>query len=155
MDKVENFIKRIGWKVQSIFFENSVIYDNDNYTNYELRSRMSPLQNLALTLFENDVYTVVRNIEFKNVRNNASEIRSSKNLFVFQNKPANLQNLSEQITTDFQIKTLAVIIENVKMVFSIKSADKQIKKYLNCLKRRKQYVFGLPRGNICLYPPPH
>ena len=83
MDKVKNFIKRIGWKVQSIFFENSVICDNDNYTNYELRSRMSPLQNLALTLFENDVYTMIRNIEFKNVRNNASEIRSSKNLFVF------------------------------------------------------------------------
>ena len=52
---------------------------------------MSPLQNLALTLFENDVYTMVRNIEFKNVRNNASEIRSSKNLCFLEQASKPLQ----------------------------------------------------------------
>ena len=30
--------------------------DNDNYTNYGLRSNISPPQNPALTSFENDIY---------------------------------------------------------------------------------------------------
>ena len=36
IDKVENFIKRIRWKAH--FFDNPVMCDKENYTNYGLRS---------------------------------------------------------------------------------------------------------------------
>ena len=47
MDKIENFIKTIRWKAH--FFDNPMIRNSANYTNYGLRSNISPLQNPALT----------------------------------------------------------------------------------------------------------
>ena len=75
-----------------------MIGNNDNYTNYGLRSNMSPPQNLALTSFENDIYQI---IEFRKVHNDfqdklkedINEIRSSKNLFVFADKSTNLYEM--------------------------------------------------------------
>ena len=68
MDKVDNFNKRIPWKAH--FFNNPMMPNNDNYTNYCLRSNVSPPQNPALTTFENDIYNMVRNIEFRKVHSN-------------------------------------------------------------------------------------
>ena len=95
-DKVENFIKRIRWKAH--FFDNPMMRDNNNYTNYGLRSNISPPQNPELTSFENDIYDMARKIEFRKVRNgfqdqlkeDINEIRSSKNLFLFADKSPNL-----------------------------------------------------------------
>ena len=100
MDKVENFVKRIRWKAH--FFENPMMRDNNNYTKYGLRSNISPPQNPALTSFEKDIYDMVRNIEFRKVRNDyqyklkedINEIRSSKNFFVFADKSTNLHEMS-------------------------------------------------------------
>ena len=74
-----------------------------NYTNYGLRSNISPPQNPALTSFENDIYDIVKNIEFRNVRNNfqgklkedINRISFSKNLFVFADKSTNLYKMSD------------------------------------------------------------
>ena len=101
MDKVENFIKRIRWKAH--FFDNPMMRDNDNYTSYGLRSNISPPQNQALTSFENDIYDVVKNIEFMKVRNDfqdklkedINEISSSENLLVFADKSTNLYEMSD------------------------------------------------------------
>ena len=101
MDKIEKFIKRICWKAH--FFENPMMYDNDNYLNYGLRSNISSTQNPALTSFENDIYDMVRNIEFRNVRNDfqdklkeeINKIRSSKDLFVSVDKSVNLYEMSD------------------------------------------------------------
>ena len=67
MVKVENFIKRIRWKAH--FFDNPMMRNDDNYTNYGFRSNISPSQNPALTSFKADIYDMVRNIEFRKVRN--------------------------------------------------------------------------------------
>ena len=67
MVKVENFIKRIRWKAH--FFDNPMMRNDDNYTNYGFRSNISPSQNPALTSFKVDIYDMVRNIEFRKVRN--------------------------------------------------------------------------------------
>ena len=67
MDKVEKFIRRIHWKAN--FFDNPMMRDNNNYTNHGLRSNISTPQNPALTSFENDIYGMVRNIQFRKVRN--------------------------------------------------------------------------------------
>ena len=101
MDKVENFIRRIRSKAH--FFDNPMIRNNDSYTNYGLRSNISPPQNPALTSFENDIYDIVRNIKFKKVQNDfqdklkedINEIHSSKNLFVFVDKSTNLYEMSD------------------------------------------------------------
>ena len=65
------------------------MHDSNNYTNYRLRINISPSQNLTLTCFENDINDMVRNIEFRNVRNDFQdklkedihEIRFSQNLY--------------------------------------------------------------------------
>ena len=96
MDKVENFIKRIRWKAH--FFDNPMIRDNDNYTNYGLRSDISPSQNPALTSFENDIYDMVRKVrnDFQDkLKGGINEMRSSKNLFVFADKSTNLYEMSD------------------------------------------------------------
>ena len=88
MDKVENFIKTVHWKVH--FFDNPMMCSSDNYTNYSLRSNVSLPQSPALTSFENNIYNMVRNIEFRNVSNDfqdklkedKNKIRSSKDLFL-------------------------------------------------------------------------
>ena len=72
-----------------------------NYTNYGLRSNISPSQDPALTSFENDIYDMVRNLDFRKARNDfqdklkedINEIRSSKNLFVFADKSTNLYEM--------------------------------------------------------------
>ena len=67
MVKVENFIKRIRWKAH--FFDNPMMRNDDNYTNYGFRSNISSSQNPALTSFKVDFYDMVRNMEFRKVRN--------------------------------------------------------------------------------------
>ena len=117
MYKVENFIKRIRWKAH--FLDNPMMHNNDNYTNYALRSNISPLQNQALTSFENDIYDMVRNIEFRNVCNNfqdkleedINKIHSSKNLFVFVNKSTNLYKMSH---TDYNRLLCNIITSNYR-----------------------------------------
>ena len=68
MDKVENFVKKICWKVH-FFFDNPMMRDNDNYTNYGLRSNVTPPQNPDLTSHD-----MVRNIKFRNVCNDFQNI---------------------------------------------------------------------------------
>ena len=99
VSQCENFIKE---SVGKNIFVNPVMWDNDNYTNYGLRSYVSPPQNLAFTSFENDIYDKVRNIEFMNSRNDfqdklkedINKIRSSKKLLVSAGKSTNLYEMS-------------------------------------------------------------
>ena len=109
MDKIENFIKRIRWKAH--FFDNPMIRNSNNYTNYGLRSNISPLQNPALTYFESDIYDMVRDIKFRKVHNDfqdklkedINEIRSSKNLFL-RTSQQTCTKCQTQITTDVPFK---------------------------------------------------
>ena len=81
--------------------------NNYNYTNYGLRSNISPPQNPALISFENDIDDMVRNTEFRKVHSNfqdklkedINEMGSSKNLFVFADKSTNLY---EMLDTDYK-----------------------------------------------------
>ena len=86
MDKVETLSKESVGK--HIFFAKPMMRDNDNYTEYGLRSNISLPQNPALTYFENNIYDMVRNIEFRNVRNdfqdgiNETQRRHKRNTFL-------------------------------------------------------------------------
>ena len=71
--------------------------------NYGLRSNTSSPQNSALTSFENDIYDMAKNIEFRNVCNDfqdklkedINKTSSPKNLFVFADKSTNLYKMSD------------------------------------------------------------
>lgn len=82
------------------------MHDN-NYTNYGLRRNVPP-QNTALTSFENGIYNIIRNIEFRNVHGDFQErLREGKQnippktyLFL-QTSEQIFANYQAQITTDF------------------------------------------------------
>ena len=132
IDKVENFIKRIRWKAH--FFDNPMMRNNDSHTNYCLRSNILPSQNPALTSFENDIYDILRSIEFRKVCNDfqdklkedINEICSSKNLFVFAAK-SNQYKMSD---TDYNRRLSDSIPSNYrKCENSVKhKTDKETKK---------------------------
>ena len=99
MGKFENFIKRICWKAH--FFGNPMMRDN-NYTNYDLKRNVSPSQNTALTSFENDIYDMLRNTEFRNVRSDFQDrLREDINkiflqkLIFFADRSTNLYEMSD------------------------------------------------------------
>ena len=72
---------------------------------------------------------MVRNIEFRNVRNDfqdkpkedIDEIRSFIRLFVFATKSANLYEISDTDCNGFLGNKMPVIVENMKTVLRIKS----------------------------------
>ena len=92
---------RIRWEEH--FLGNPMMRNNDNYTNFALISNISPTQNPALTSFENEIYSMVKNIEFMKDRydfqdkfkEDTNELRSSKNLYVLADKLANLYKMSD------------------------------------------------------------
>ena len=82
IEKTESFIKRIRWKV--FHFEN--LSENDKpEEKYGFKSSKTPPQNPALNEFENDVYDLISNVEFravddefqKKMKADISEIRNS------------------------------------------------------------------------------
>ena len=96
--------------MESTFFRQTTRQrQRDNYTNYGLKSNISPFQNPALTSSENDVYDMVINIESRNVRNDfqdkfkedINETRSFVNLFVFADKSTILHEMSDTDYTGF------------------------------------------------------
>ena len=75
------------------------MHDNDNYTNYDLRSNISPPQNPALSSFENDIYNMERNIEFRKFLT-TSKINSKKTYAKYA-PLAKSTNLYEMSDTDY------------------------------------------------------
>ena len=65
--KVENFIKRIRWK--AFFYDNEDQRNNNNNSNFGFKSDKTPPQNEHLNAFEDDLYEMIRSIEFRRTRN--------------------------------------------------------------------------------------
>ena len=91
IDQVENFIKRLRWK--AFFFEHP-----DANEERSKKSNLTRPQNEHLTPFENDLYDLVCNIEFKTGQNDflktltsdLKKIKPSNALLVFADKTINL-----------------------------------------------------------------
>ena len=83
--KLESFIKRIRWK--AYFFENSnEINETTTATNFGFKSVKTPPKNEHLNAFENDLYDLVRNIEFKRI-NTAFQNQLNKDINLINNDP--------------------------------------------------------------------
>ena len=81
--KLESFIKQIRWK--AYFFENSNKI-NETTTNFGFKSVKTPPKNEHLNAFENDLYDLVFNIEFKRI-NNAFQNQLNKDINLINNDP--------------------------------------------------------------------
>ena len=66
IEKAGNFIRRARWKAHFLEKGNSS-ETNVNSQNFGFKSNLSPPQNKHLTAFENDLYGMIRTIEFKPV----------------------------------------------------------------------------------------
>ena len=101
VEKVESFIRRLRWKAY-FFCKDAKRYDNASVNSFGFKSLATPPQNEHLKAFEDDIYEMIRKIEFTNVRNDfqkkpqsdAQSIQSSKKLFVFAEKSTNLYELT-------------------------------------------------------------
>ena len=99
IDKVESLIKRMRWKAH--FFDNKET-PNEHHQNFGFKSSYTPPANPCLTEFENELYELIRKIEFRNVNNDflkkldddLKEIRKSKNLFIPADKTNNMYEIS-------------------------------------------------------------
>ena len=108
VDKIENFVRRLRWK--AFFFEkstNDATFNNNNDNNvfkqesHGFKSLKTPPQNELLNPFENDLYDIMRNIEFKHRKNqfqskmkqDLQNIKSSDNLFVPADKTTNMYEM--------------------------------------------------------------
>lgn len=108
IDKVENVIRRLRWKVYH--FENSRKNDDEKEDegtinhNFGFKSNKCPPKNESLNAFENDLYEMVRSIEFKNshnefltkMKNDTKEIHNSENLLIFADKTTNLYSMKKE-----------------------------------------------------------
>ena len=95
IDKVKSLIVRMRWKV---FFFDRRIDKHDVTENYGFKSENAPPQSELLTPFENDLYELVRSLEFRSyetdfqrqLRTDVKEINSSPQIFVKADKTTNL-----------------------------------------------------------------
>ena len=82
---------------------NILCNDNRRFTNFGFKTPVTPPQNEYLKVFENDMYKMIRKIEFIKVRNGFQDklkqdletIRLSKNELAFADKSANSYELSK------------------------------------------------------------
>ena len=101
--KVEQVIKRIRWKAH-FFDKKDNEKDQEPAENYGFKSRTCPPQVKDLIKFEDDLYHMVKNVEFKRVHNeflntlkkDIKDIKDSQNLFVFADKTRNIYEMSKE-----------------------------------------------------------
>ena len=106
LEKAEAFIRRLRWK--AYFYEKGNSVDNDENNNernnFGFKSNHSPPQNKHLKPPENDLYDMIRSIEFKPVKSqflkklkdDVSEIKNSQNLYVFADKTTNIYKMEKE-----------------------------------------------------------
>ena len=68
VEKVECFIRRLWWKAYHFCKENGQD-DNRRFTNFAFKNSAALPQNEYLNAFENDMYEMIRKIEFIEIRN--------------------------------------------------------------------------------------
>ena len=97
VERVESFVRRLRWKAYHFckeYRENG----SGHCKNVGFQTVATPPQNEDVNVFENDMYDMIRNIEFTNIRNefldhlnkDIESIRSSKNMLVFAGKSTKL-----------------------------------------------------------------
>ena len=125
--QTENFLRRVRWKVYH-YLSNSE-ENGENGTNFGFPSPLTPPKNQILYNFENEMYEMIRSIEFEPVRTDfqrklSADLRSMKNsekVYVSADKTRNLYGitpeeydklLKENVTKNYK-KTNAGLVDHV------------------------------------------
>ena len=99
LNKVENFIKRLRWK--AFFFDTNDHNAENNCPTYGFKTDITPPQHDDLKLFEQDMFNMVRDIQFKPVSNSfqsllstdAKKIYNTPNVIVPADKTSNFYKM--------------------------------------------------------------
>ena len=168
--KTESFIKRVRWKV--FFYENPSERTTSD-ENYGFRTTKTPPQNPALNEFENDLYDLISDLEFKTDKSDfqeqmakdIKEIRNSGQVILPADKTTNLYKVSaedynkllqDSITSDYrkaQDDTKSSIDkESATIASSLKLADR-MQSYTTdtcfvSVKDHKQNFLSTPRCRL-------
>ena len=133
--------------MKSYFCENSSDDDSDqNSKNYGFKSNLSPPPNDHLNEFENSMYDMIKNSDFRSVRNSfqyklkedLKKVQSSSKIMVFAEKTASEEEyarlINDNLTKTYQKTT----------TFTEKKIDKETKhfpKKLKLKKKMEQYAY--------------
>lgn len=115
INKTELFIKRVRWKVYHFLSKN----EHDGRETYGFRTTNTPPKNPLLYEFENDLYDMIKNIDYRKVKNDfqskilndIKSIRTKEKIYVKADKTRNLYEvepheyekmLSDNITKNYK-----------------------------------------------------
>lgn len=113
IQKTEDFVRRLRWKVFHYLKQN----DDVQINTFGFKSLATPPKNQLLYEFENDIYNMVKNVEFKKVNNSFQEkimsdiksIKKSEKVFVHADKTTNMYGVMpeeyEKLLSDNVTKT--------------------------------------------------
>ena len=104
-DKIENFIRRLGWKAYHFCKSNSQPVNESANWYFGFKTFTTTPPNVPLNSFENDLNDLIQKVEFTNVQNtfqpklkkDAQSIKSSNNMLVFADESTNLYELSRDL----------------------------------------------------------
>ena len=107
----ESFIRRLRLKAHH-FCKYNGQNNSRQFDNFGFKTSVTPPQNEYLNAFENDMYEMIRNIEFINVRNRFQDklkqdlqnIQSSKNILAFADKSQTYMSYPRKVMRSFCMK---------------------------------------------------
>lgn len=67
VEKVKSVVRRLTWNLYH-FIEENRENDSDNFKNFGFKNLVTLPQNELLIASKNDMYDVIRNLEFTNIR---------------------------------------------------------------------------------------
>ena len=99
IEKIESVIKRMRWKVH--FVLNGDNKENNAKTSFGLKSRYHPPPCTELEHFGKDLINIINNVKFTNnknsfqkkLRTDITEIKNSRNIYVFADKTNNVYRM--------------------------------------------------------------
>ncbi len=169
INQTEKFLKRLRWKV--FFFDQNQQNDNDGKETFGFRTPNTPPQHPDLNDFENDIYTLIGNIDFKDARNSFQsqlnhdirELKKSGKLVVCADKTTNLYHvdkadynklISDNITKDYKkapIDTKTNIDKKTKQIVDELELSNRMEVYTtsNCFIKLKDHKDGFQNNPKC------
>ena len=129
LSKIESVIVRMRWR--ALFFDNDEVIEEDEPGMKRLfKSNRSPPQNEKLLAFEDELYEVVKSLEFKRVKDpflnrlkeDVKKIKGSKKLLVSADKTNNYYSVSKECYNK-------LLVENITSGY--KKADDNVIKSFN------------------------
>ena len=112
IDKFESVIKRIRWEAHFFMIGNVIKCDKESSS---FKSKNCRSQIKELELFEKDLLDIVKSIKFRNInkkfqnlmKTDIAEVKASSNVFIPADKTANMYELYQQSTKNYQ-KTISL-----------------------------------------------